>query len=194
MEMPDIKKVVKIHIEAFNGFFLTFLGPQFLEQLYMGIQTDSSGISYIVTIDGEIAGFVAGTDQPAGFYKRLIRHRLIPFFLASILPALQRPVIIPRLLRAFRKTEERKDNLGFAKLMSIAISPLFQGKGIGKILLDAFITECIQRDISGIDLETDSINNISTNKFYLSKGFQWVGQYQTPEGREMNQYQMLLIK
>jgi len=194
METTDIKKVVKIHLEAFNGFFLSFLGPKFLELLYLGIKNDSSGISYVVEIDGEIAGFVAGTDQPAVFYKRLIHQRLIPFFLASILPTLRRPSIIPRLLRAFSKTEERNENFGFAKLMSIAILPQFQGNGLGKVLLTAYEIECLHRNICGIDLETDAINNDAVNKFYLSQGFMLIRTYQTRERREMNQYQKRLSR
>src|SRR5581483_4754423 len=100
MRAEDVPAVRQIHLRAFPRFFLSFLGPKFLSQLYAGIVEDESGIA-IVAADGDaILGFVAGTTHTSGFYKRLISRRVVRFALASVGSVIRRPSILPRLFRA----------------------------------------------------------------------------------------------
>ncbi len=71
----DVAAVVRVHLASFQGFFLSVLGSAFLAELYSGILADPSGIAFVSEKDGQIAGFVAGTSQPAGFYMWLLRQR-----------------------------------------------------------------------------------------------------------------------
>jgi hypothetical protein len=67
MASADVSAVVQVHLDSFPGFFLTFLGPTFLRELYVATLADSSGISFVAEDGNGICGFVAGTAQPAGF-------------------------------------------------------------------------------------------------------------------------------
>src|SRR4030042_2802636 len=91
----DVKRVVDIHLQVFEGFFLAFLGPRFLTVLYSAIIDDPTGISLLAFDEQNTYGFVVGTTEAAGFYRRLIMHRLLKFAVVSFQPFLRNPRILP---------------------------------------------------------------------------------------------------
>jgi len=188
MNVNDVNAVVKVHLSSFQGFFLTFLGRQFLSELYAGIVVDSTGIAFVYREEDRVLGFIAGTSQPAGFYSRLLNRRWWRFALASLMPILKNPLIIPRLLRAFRKPQDVSNQPDTGTLMSIAVTPEAQGRGLGQVLVKAFLEEAADRGLKHVDLTTDKNNNDSVNQFYQRMGFQCSRTFVTSEGREMNEY------
>jgi len=187
MKPSDVDAVVKVHTQAFHGFFLTFLGAAFLRELYSGLLLDASGIAYVYD-DGAVRGFVAGTDNSAGFYMRLLRQRWWRFGLASVGAILRRPSIIPRLLRAVRVPAQDTLHERRGILMSIAVYPDFQGKHCGSCLVNAFLSAALQRNLAEVILTTDQDNNERANYFYQKLGFELARSFITPEGRRMNEY------
>ena len=188
MNVNDVNAVVKVHLSSFQGFFLTFLGRQFLSELYAGIVVDSTGIAFVYREEDRVLGFIAGTSQPAGFYSHLLHRRWWRFALASLIPILKNPLIIPRLLRAFRKPQDVSNQPDTGTLMSIAVTPEAQGRGLGQVLVKAFLEEAADRGLKHVDLTTDKNNNDSVNQFYQRMGFQCSRTFVTSEGREMNEY------
>ena len=194
MASADVGEVTRVHVTAFPKFFLTFLGPAFLRQLYGGILDDRGGIAFVAEHDGRIVGFVAGTDTPSRFYSTLLRRRFIRFGLASALPLLRRPSILRRLLRAFGKAADAPGaQSGRAELMSLAVLPMQQGGGSGRRLVSAFVDEVRARGGKAVFLTTDREENESVNHFYSrTLGFALVRQFTTREGRAMNEYELTL--
>ena len=188
MATADVSAVVQVHLDSFRGFFLTFLGPAFLRELYVATLADSSGIGFVAEDGKGICGFVTGTAQPSGFYRRLLRRRWWRFALAAVLPVLKRPSIITRLLRAFSMPEQATQQEGRGTLMSIAVLPETQGNGIGQALVRAFLEAAAQRGLRQVDLTTDRDGNEATNRFYQNLGFVCERTFVTPEGRAMNEY------
>jgi GNAT superfamily N-acetyltransferase len=188
MTHPDIDDVVGVHLRSFPGFFLSQLGPAFLARLYRELLDDPSGIALINKHDGRVQGFVAGTIEPHGFYRRLLVRRWIPFALASVIPVIRHPGIAPRLLNAFRKTDDEDPEEGSGLLMSIAVDPQGQAKGTGSALVRRFLAECRLRGLSSVHLTTDKLDNDRTNRFYLGLGFSVSRVITTRQGRVMNRY------
>ena len=188
MEYGDIASIVRVHLESFPGFFLTFLGPTFLRELYGATLTDPDGIGFVAECPTGISGFVMGTAHPAGFYRRLLRQRWWRFALASTKAVIRRPSIAPRLLRAFSMSEQATQHQARGTLMSIAVRPQCQGQGIGQALVGAFLEEAFHRKLRQIDLTTDRHSNDAANRFYQKLGFVCERTYETPEGRAMNAY------
>jgi ribosomal protein S18 acetylase RimI-like enzyme len=192
MQPGDVDSVIQVHMDAFHGFFLTFLGAAFLREFYMGVCEDPSGIA-IVSDDNSIAGFVVGTVEPSGFYMRLIQKRWWRFAMASMRPVVEKPVIVPRLLRALTlpgKTASPGVKMG--TLMSLGVSKEFHGNGIGKHLVSSFLENSRKRDVEVVNLTTDAVGNEATNEFYRKMGFTVVSVFETPEGRLMNEYAIRL--
>lgn len=188
MKEYDVPYVVEVHLRGFQGFFLSFLGSVFLKELYKGAVLDHSGICFVAENENCICGFVMGTTSPSGFYRRLIKKRWWRFAIASFLPILKKPSIIPRLLKALSLPEKVKKNTDRGTLMSIAVLPEVKGAGFGKALMNIFLKEAAGRGLKQIDLLTDQCNNDNVNAFYRSMGFRCERQFKTPEGRAMNEY------
>jgi ribosomal protein S18 acetylase RimI-like enzyme len=188
----DIKRVVDIHLHVFEGFFLSFLGFRFLTILYSAIVDDPTGISFLAFDEQHTYGFVAGTTEAAGFYRRLIIHRLFKFTIASFQPVIRNPRILPRLLRALSMPYKAVLPEGCGLLMSIGVSNEAQSKGVGRLLVDAFLEEAMRRGLKKVYLTTDKDNNGKVNSFYQNIGFRCDNSYITPEGRWMNVYMINL--
>lgn len=184
----DVPAMVLVHQAGFPGFFLSFLGPRFLRELYTALLEDPDGIGFVASGPADISGFVVGTAQPAGFYRRLLQQSWWRFAIASVPSVLRRPSIMPRLLRALSMPEQAAQHVGRGTLMSIAVLPQFQGGGIGQTLVRAFLEEASHRRLHQVDLTTDRNDNDAANRFYQQLGFTCERTYETPEGRAMNVY------
>jgi len=138
--------------------------------------------------EATVCGFVAGTDYPQGFYKRLLRQRWWRFAFASVIPVLKNPKVLPRLIRAFSRGQQDDVRENCATLMSIAVNPSAQGQGVGKLLTEAFLGEVKKRGVDQVNLTTDKLGNEVVNAFYLNFGFRLCSSFITAEGREMNEY------
>lgn len=186
--VKDVQQIVEVHLKSFPGFFLTYLGYGFLSVFYSASINDKTSIAYVAEDNNKIIGFVLGTKEPKGYYSRLLKQNWGRFGLASIWPLIKRPSIAPRLLRAYKMPSINKDYSDNVKLMSLAVTPDAQGRGIGKELVKAFIKGSLKHGASLIYLTTDKEDNEYVNRFYLSQGFLCDNSYVTPEGRKMNIY------
>ena len=190
MTPPDLGDVVAVRLRSFPAFFLSQLGPRFLLCLYRELLRDPSGIALVCRQGHRVRGFVAGTAEPRGFYNRLLVGKWFRFALASVAPVLRNPMIVPRLLNAFRKTKEEPDDKGCGLLMSIAVDPEAQAGGTGVALVQEFLNECKRRGLSSVHLTTDHYENDRVNRFYSKLGFTVSRVFTTPQGRVMNDYRI----
>ena len=72
MQDNHIDDVVAVHLAAFHGFTLSILGARFLKEFYKCVLQDTTVIAFVVTVQGNLVGFVTGSDQPNGFFRRLV--------------------------------------------------------------------------------------------------------------------------
>ena len=189
MEAADIGQVVRIHLASFPGFFLSFLGPQFLALFYAGVCRARTGIAFVFLDDqDQPAGFVAGSADPRGFYTLLLRRDWPRFGWAALPAVIRRPAVALRLLRALRQPSANPAGDGVAGLFSLGVDPRLQGRGAGRALVKAFLDEARLRGARRVYLTTDRANNDAVNAFYRKLGFAAERQFATPEGRQMNEY------
>jgi len=187
LQARHISSVVLVHLKAFPGFFLSFLGPRFLKEFYTAFVNEESSIGLIaVDAGGQVAGAVVGTMKPAGFFRRLVKRRWWAFCLASMDALMRRPAIALRLFRAVFYRGNAPPDAPFALLSSIAVDPVFQNRGVGRMLLNQFIKQVTNRESMGCYLATDAEGNDAVNRFYLKNGWRVESCYITPEGRKMN--------
>lgn len=185
MTMGDVGAVTAVHLAAFPGFFLSFLGPRFLRELYRALVADDEGIAFVAVEGERVIGFVAGSGS-GGFYRRAARRRWLRFAWASLGAFLRRPRIAPRLVRAL--VAPPKSSSDGALLMSLAVDPQVQRSGAGKLLTRAFADRARERGAAAVVLTTDRVGNDAVNAFYRAQGFTVASEYLTPEGRAMNEY------
>lgn len=191
-DVQCIDEVVDIHMKTFTGFFLTFLGRGFLKQLYRGfVDHEKSGL-IIAQEDGKVLGFCAFSEDLSGFYKYLIKKRLIYFAWYALGAFFRKPKVLFRLLRAFTYSSESKREEKYIELSSIGVLPEAKNKGAGSGMIQYLYNICNKDMFSYIKLETDKENNDIVNCFYKKNGFVLDHSYETPEGRKMNEYRYYL--
>ncbi|QNI30780.1 GNAT family N-acetyltransferase [Alloacidobacterium dinghuense] len=186
-----VDAVVQIHLDAFKGFFLESLGRRFLRELYRGFIVEPSGICLVaISIDGIVTGFVAGTIQPEGFFRRLLQRRGFAFLWAGAASFLRHPIRVGRkFVFAIHYRGEKPTNVSSAALLSsIGVAPEAKGKGIGRALLASFCEETRKAGVLNIFLTTDRDNNELVNTFYRVNGFQLNSSFLKERDRWMNLY------
>ena len=183
-----VHAVTDIHLATFRGFFLTFMGRGFLRQMYSAYCAHgASGL--LVAFEGEVpVGFLAYSEDMSGLYKFMIKSRLIPFAWYSAGAFFRKPAVFMRLVRAFLKPSESRREENYVELASIGVSPDVKSKGVGSALIDALKERVDFDKFAYIGLETDAVNNEGANHFYQKNGFALVRNYETREGRSMNEY------
>lgn len=189
MAKIHVPEVVQTHLASFPGFFLSFLGPRFLSLYYAGICTATEGIGYVyLNESGSPAGFVAGSSNPRGFYSRLLKRGWLKFALASVGAIIRKPAVIGRVARGLFHHKGNPLGDDVAGLYSIGVLPELHGTGAGKLLVKAFLQESARRGCTKVFLTTDRDDNEAVNEFYQKLGFVVERQFETPEGRRMNEY------
>lgn len=190
-EKELINNIVSIHLNTFTGFFLTFMGRGFLNQMYRSYcDHDESGL--LVAEDNEKAvGFLAYSGNFSGLYKYMIKTRLIPFGWYSVGAFFRRPSAFMHIIKAFLKPGEVKREEKYVELSSIGVDPTIKSKGVGSLLIDELKKIVDFNKFAYITLETDAVNNDGAIHFYEKNGFVRERMYETDEGRKMFEYRFL---
>lgn len=188
----DVADIVRIHREAFPGFFLTSLGPRFLELMYREYMRHPCGIVLVACDASEAAvcGFVAGTTDPATFFRSLRQTRKWQFAWAAVPALLMRPwVVAERMWAALFYSGERPMELERSALLSsLGVTPESLGRGFGRLLVEAFCDAVRSRGGTSCYLTTDAARNDRVNRFYERCGMRRVASFRRPRGRDMNVY------
>jgi GNAT superfamily N-acetyltransferase len=192
MAEADICSVVEIHQKAFRGFFLAQMGTPFLKAYYRIVLAYSGSIAHVcVGKNSTIEGFAVGFVGPIAFYEKLKISRL-QLILPILFGFLRNPRLIVKIFENIKRVTDsdpvkshRFIDKDTVELSSIAVSS--SAKGMGSVLLDAFVEEAWSRDISNIILTTDFDNNELVNNFYVKHGLEKNGT-ETRRGRKLCRY------
>jgi len=182
----DVNDIVKIHQDAFKGFFLTSLGEYFLVYYYGCFIKSDETVAMVAEEDGIIYGFSASTKVCKGFNSRLIKNNLFAFGVLSIKMLFTTPSSLIRLAKNLtKKGEGIEDNEDYAELYSIGVSNDAQGKGVGKKLLAASETVMKDEGVKRVSLTTDFYDNDQAVGFYHSMGYETLYEFVAYPNRKM---------
>lgn len=188
-EKQLIEDIVAIHLKAFPGFFLTFMGRGFLNQMYRSYCEEAGSGLLAATIENQkTVGFLAFSGNMSGLYKHMIKKHLIAFAWYSAGAFFRKPAIFMRLLRAFLKPGESLRENEYVQLASIGVDPRFGARGVGSALIDELKRNVDFNHYAYISLETDAVDNEKTIRFYEKNGFVRNHEYATREGRRMVEF------
>lgn len=172
VDKRDINGIVRIHVDAFKGFFLTELGNNFLKKYYLSVLCHPDGILLGCFEDGKIIGFCAATKLSRGFNTRLVKANFLKFSFEGIRLLFTRPSALIRLVKNFTKSDEtNKDNGEYSELLSIGVSVTAQGGGVGKKLVTELETYLRNMGAEKLSLTTDFEDNEKAVGFYNRMGY-----------------------
>lgn len=185
----DAPMLAGLHMEAFPEFFLSVLGPRFLQEFYLGFPGDDSSIIVVARAgDGRIVGVAVGSADPEGFFGRLLRRRFFGFAFAGLRSVVENPSVAGRLVRGLAYRGDSPKDAPGALLSSIAVSPELQGRGLGQRMLREWESAALDMGVSRAYLTTDLEMNDRTREFYEKLGWTLHSEYRTPQGRRMARY------
>lgn len=168
-----IENITKLHLEAFDGFFLSELGSEFLSTYYNSVRENDRGVLLGCFEGKKLLGFCAATTLSEGFNKYLVISNFFSFSKIGLFLLFTRPNALLRLLKNFTKSDPSvSDNGQYAELLSIGVSPTAQGKGIGKKLLMALEEYLNEMNVPQLSLTTDFYDNEKTLNFYKGLGYE----------------------
>ena len=184
--VSDVGIIVKIHIDAFRGFFLTSLGPKFLTFYYTCFVKSNETVTMVAEEDGVVYGFSASTKVCKGFNSRLIKSNFFAFCVLSLKMLFTTPSALLRLVKNLTKRGEGvEDNEDYAELYSIGVCKAAQSKGVGKKLLAASEEVMKREGVKRVSLTTDYNNNEQAVGFYHSMGYETLYEFITYPNRKM---------
>lgn len=187
-EKSMIKEIVTIHLKTFSGFFLTFIGKGFLNQMYRSYCDHNESGLLVAEEGGKAIGFLAYSENFSGLYKFMIKTRLLQFGWYSAGAFFRRPLAFTHIVRAFLKPSESKREEKYVELSSIGVDPSMKSKGVGSLLIEDLKKRVDFKKFEYITLETDAVNNKSAIHFYEKNGFVLERMFVTKEGRKMYEY------
>lgn len=190
-EKKLINDIVTIHLNTFTGFFLTFMGRGFLNQMYTSYCDYEEAGLLVAEEDGKAIGFLAYSSNFSGLYKFMIKTRLIRFGWYSIGAFFRRPSAFMHIISAFLKPGEAKREEKYVELSSIGVDSNIKSKGIGSLLIDSLKRKVDFTKFAYINLETDAVDNEGAIHFYEKNGFVRERMFETDEGRKMYEYRFV---
>ncbi len=173
-EGSHVLDIVRVHEKAFEKFFLTSLGTNFL-RLYYSSSLQNKKTILLISVDkkNNILGFAMGTILSKGFHKELIKENFLKFVYQGLIILLNKPHHIIRLFNNLNKNQSNleQDDKNYGELLSIGVSPEFKGMGVGKELVEEFEKNLKKRKCNTISLTTDYYNNDYAVSFYKKNGY-----------------------
>lgn len=160
-----------LHISGISTGFISSLGQDFVTALYQVIAEDKNSFGFVSVEDEKVIGFVVFSTNLSDLYKSVILKKGFKFFLILarkmtslfVLKKLWHNIVYP--------SKMKKINLPDAELLSIVVSPMGQGKGIAKQLINAGFEECKKRGIDKLKVLV-AADNEAANKLYKKVGFE----------------------
>ena len=187
-----LPSLARVHLDTFEGYFLTRMGERFLREYYRCYLFSEHGIGFVALpadAESDVVGFVTGADDSAAFYDQAFRRRFWALAIAAAMRCLRVPRVIPevwaRRSKALRRDESRGSenhrshpaqglDLPSASLISIGVDAHHRRQGIAKRLVSTFVQDLRNRDVSAVTLSVFQ-SNMAARAFYEDMGWQLVG-------------------
>jgi ribosomal protein S18 acetylase RimI-like enzyme len=179
----DAPACAALHAEQISQGFLSMLGPRFLRRLYRRIGRFDDSFLLIADDNTEAAGFIAGATDVRGLYRSFLFHDGIPAALGAAGPVL---LGWRRVLDTLGHARADTDGSGAgrgAELLAVAVNPAWQGQGVGRRLVEAFLDMVTTRagDSAHVVVGADNAAAVS---LYERCGFVTVEHFELHAGTE----------
>ena len=177
----DAPAAAALHAGQISQGFLSLLGQGFLRRLYRRINRFPGSFLLIAESRGATVGFIAGSTDVAGLYRNFLWHDGIPAAVQAAGP----------LIGGWRRV---LDTLGHARsggsgvgrgpeLLAVAVDPTWQGRGVGRSLVLAFVDEVVARGGNAAHVVVGADNRGAVS-LYERAGFVPVERFELHAGTE----------
>ncbi len=165
----DSLQIARLHKAFIPTGFLSQQSLNFLNALYLFLIMQE--IVYVVKEEENVVGFIAGSLNTDGLYKRFLKSN-VPLLIAFALRNLFSIDFIRKAAETFTAPKKTVlDDLDYAvpELLSIVVDKSYAGKGYGKELLG-----CLEQEFRRSNAKDYKVlvgSQLEANRFYVNNGF-----------------------
>ncbi len=141
--LEEAAVAARLHAQQITTGFLSSLGPRFLERLYRRVVLWDGGLLLVAVERGDtpgsgaVVGYIASADPTGGLYRQFLLHDGVGAVLGTIGPLLR---TWRSVLETLRHGSSSSPGVGRGpEVLSMAIDPGSQGKGLGRQLVLGFV-------------------------------------------------------
>jgi ribosomal protein S18 acetylase RimI-like enzyme len=167
----DADALARLHADRISEGFLPTLGHRFLARLYRRMARSNRATAYVVTEDGRIVAFAAGTTSVGAFYKEFLVHDGVP---AALLAAPHAPRAWRHVLETMRYPSTTAD-LPAAEVLAVATASDAGGRGYASRTVQAVTADLARRGCDAAKV-TVGDGNEQAIRMYCGCGFEVVGE------------------
>ena len=186
------------HLEHFPHGFFAKLGRGFLREYYRCFLTSGGAVALLAVRADEPVGYLAGTVDPAGHRRKLLRQHGRTLAWRATVAMLLRPGLgvhflrtrARRYLRRLLSSSSAPPPQGGARtavLSHVAVTSEARSAGVGSALIAEFEARVAAAGVGRITLVT-AAGPGGAGDFYLSRGWERMGEHLTPDGQRLATY------
>lgn len=176
-----LEEVVALHLQVFPGDFITMLGKRFLLEIFYPLFLVKPGMGFVAMDEGKVVGYVVGGRGSGGLAAGKVLRVLPGTLWGLAIRALGAPRRFWGIgIRVLRELGIKYPT-GQGVLAYIAVAPSWQGKGIGRRLVENFVEALKEEGVKECYVKGWAGNKAGEG-LYLSCGFRVWRQFNTPEG------------
>jgi len=168
IQRGDVQQISQLHLNLLNSRFSNAPGKKLLEMYYEGICYEQGAVGYVAEVDKLIAGYICGVWDMKRLQKNIVIKKYIKLIYWGLRQVFQKR-FLQNVKNSFSQPSSEPEFSGY-ELRPIVVSPLYQGQGIAKGLLDKLIIDAQSRDYSEIFLKTE-VSNLKAQRFYEKHDF-----------------------
>jgi ribosomal protein S18 acetylase RimI-like enzyme len=167
-----VPAVAQIHMDALPDDFLPGLGYDFLKQVFYPAVLKCAHTRVFVTIEvDQPLGFVIVAQDSARLFSEIVRNNLWEFIKIGISSSLSSFTQLKKNLQIFASSLKKDEADPYGEIYEIAVRPDQQGRGMGKMLVQASIDYLKANGRAGISIKTRK-DNTAWVQFFLHQGWQ----------------------
>ncbi len=179
----EARDIARMHEEMLAHSPLVLMGSEFVEQFYYRMLPEDGLIhGAIAYVDGEAAGFIVATSDPAAFMsKAMVRHRtkIAWILLKTVLKKPSRLLAMKEAYQIQRNVQDQQYGPGVGELLSFGVRPQYRTRqfvrsrelAIGDDLMSAALKRLAELDVTEVRAIVDK-DNLEAQLFYRAQGWQ----------------------
>jgi len=175
LQVAHAGQVAALHIQCISTSFISSMGIDFVTSLYEAIVKSKSSFGVVAVKNEKVVGFIAFTTNLKKLYKSVIWRRALKFTLLLAGNMWSRKRVKKIFETLFYPSRIKKMNLPAAELLSIAVRPEEQRKGLASQLIQKGFQYCQKTGADKVKVLIGA-DNKAGNKLYLKSGFEFAGQ------------------
>ncbi len=177
---PDANTVASLHVTGMSEGFLPLLGTGFLRLLYRRIMRHPESFLFVAHNENAPVGFIAGSTDIAALYRSFLWRDGAAAALRSLGPVLRG---WRRVLETAGHGSASRRVSGAAELLSVAVDPAWQSRGVARLLVASFLDEVSARGCQAAQVVVGADNRRAI-ALYERAGFVTSERFELHQGTE----------